>query len=181
MNARFPSVITLGLLAWIGAGSVVAGCGDAQSASPDRGSSGRSGAGRGGSDVQQGASGSGTAGNTGVNRGGDAGSTHAGDSNQNSGGGGGVAGAGEAGAPTGGRGDAGQSGASEGGDTASLGGAGAANCNPGKLVPTPVTPTVELLVDTSSSMFETNPTVWSVLYDAVMNLDNGVVRALAGC
>jgi hypothetical protein len=48
------------------------------------------------------------------------------------------------------------------------------------LVATPGTPTVELLVDTSSSMFETEPTSWSLLHDALMNPTNGVVHALEG-
>ncbi len=73
----------------------------------------------------------------------------------------------------------GESGAGAGGDDTMNGGAGA--CSGGRVVTaTPVIPTVELLVDTSSSMFETLPTTtWSVLYDALMNPDTGVVKPLA--
>jgi hypothetical protein len=42
---------------------------------------------------------------------------------------------------------------------------------------TPTTPTVEILVDTSSSMFETNPTAWVTLYNALDGAD-GIVKAL---
>jgi len=46
-------------------------------------------------------------------------------------------------------------------------------------VPTPQVPTVEIVVDTSSSMFETNPTAWSVLYTALDGPDS-VLKPLEG-
>jgi hypothetical protein len=42
-------------------------------------------------------------------------------------------------------------------------------CQQLSVVPTPQVPTVEILVDTSSSMFETTPSAWSVLYGALMD------------
>jgi hypothetical protein len=87
-------------------------------------------------------------------------------------------------------------GAASGGDagTAALGGAsgasaaagmgGMAGTDPGicqhlSAVPTPQVPTVEIVVDTSSSMFETTPTAWTVLY-AALDGPEGVVKELQG-
>jgi len=42
------------------------------------------------------------------------------------------------------------------------------------------TPTVVLLVDTSTSMFETTPAVYPLLHDSLMNAMSGVVQAMQG-
>jgi hypothetical protein len=60
---------------------------------------------------------------------------------------------------------------------------GTAGMNPGicaalSVVSTPQIPTVELLVDTSSSMWDLEPPAWPVLYDALMNETTGVVKSL---
>jgi hypothetical protein len=70
-----------------------------------------------------------------------------------------------------------------GGTSGSAGMSGTGGTDPGicqqlSVVPTPQVPTVELLVDTSSSMFETMPTSWSVLYTALMDPNKGAVKAL---
>lgn len=44
----------------------------------------------------------------------------------------------------------------------------------------PVTPTVMILVDNSSSMFETMPPAWPILYSALMSPTDGAVKALEG-
>ena len=44
----------------------------------------------------------------------------------------------------------------------------------------PVTPTVMILVDNSSSMFETMPPAWPILYSALMVPTDGAVKALEG-
>jgi hypothetical protein len=82
-------------------------------------------------------------------------------------------------------GDAGMSagGSSATGGSAGASGTGTGGTDPGicqqlSVIPTPQVPTVELLVDTSSSMFETMPTAWSVLYTALMDPTNGAVKAL---
>jgi hypothetical protein len=72
---------------------------------------------------------------------------------------------------------------SAGGMSPSAGMSGTGNTDPGvcqqlSVVPMPQVPTVELLVDTSSSMFETTPTAWSVLYTALMDPAKGAVNAL---
>ncbi len=75
------------------------------------------------------------------------------------------------------------------GASSGAGGAGAApaagmgGMNPGvcqqlDVVSTPQIPTVELLVDTSSSMWETQPPAWPLLYGALMDAKSGVVAAL---
>lgn len=79
-------------------------------------------------------------------------------------------------------GSAGATGAT-GGSSGSAAASGMGGTDPGicqqlSVVPTPQVPTVELLVDTSSSMFETMPTAWSVLYKALMDPDKGAVKAL---
>jgi hypothetical protein len=97
---------------------------------------------------------------------------------------GGVSGASAAGGASATGGDAGTSGV---GGAAATGGtsgtAGTAGTDPGvcqelSVVPTPQIPTVELLVDTSSSMWETMPKAWPVLYAALMDPAAGVVQAL---
>jgi hypothetical protein len=52
-------------------------------------------------------------------------------------------------------------------------------CNALTATSTLVVPTVLILVDNSSSMFETSPSAWSLLYDALMDPTNGVVKPLA--
>ena len=86
----------------------------------------------------------------------------------------------------------GTAGSAASGGTAALGGSsgasaaagmsGTAGTDPGicqhlSAVPTPQVPTVEIVVDTSSSMFETNPTAWTVLYGA-LDGPEGVVKEL---
>jgi hypothetical protein len=84
------------------------------------------------------------------------------------------------GAGTGG--DAGVGGAVTAGSSGS-GMAGAAGgpgiCQELSVVPTPQVPVVTILVDTSSSMWETMPPTWPLLYDALMNETDGVVPSLA--
>ncbi|HEX5101343.1 MAG TPA: hypothetical protein VFV94_17650 [Polyangiaceae bacterium] len=68
------------------------------------------------------------------------------------------------------------------GASAAAGMGGMSGTDPGicqhlSAVATPQVPTMELVVDTSSSMFKTNPTAWSVLYTALDGMD-GVVPAL---
>jgi hypothetical protein len=70
-----------------------------------------------------------------------------------------------------------------GGASGSAGMSGTGGTDPGicqqlSVVPTPQVPTVELLVDTSSSMFETMPTAWSVLYNALMDPNTSPVKQL---
>jgi hypothetical protein len=63
----------------------------------------------------------------------------------------------------------------------SLGGMGATDpgiCQELNVVSTPQIPTVELLVDTSSSMWETMPPAWPLLYGALMDPKTGVVEPL---
>jgi hypothetical protein len=68
---------------------------------------------------------------------------------------------------------------SVGGATAAMGGdGGMAICNELMVVPTPQVPTVMLLVDNSSSMFETQPPAWPILYSALMDPTMGVVKPL---
>jgi len=62
--------------------------------------------------------------------------------------------------------------------SSSGGSAGAPICQQLSVVPTPQIPTVVLLVDNSSSMFETQPPAWPLLYDALMNPTTGVVKPL---
>jgi hypothetical protein len=61
--------------------------------------------------------------------------------------------------------------------------AGTAGMDPGicqklSVISTPQIPTVELLVDTSSSMWDLTPPPWPLLYDALMNETTGVVKPL---
>jgi hypothetical protein len=206
MNGRFSSLVTLGVTLTLGVASVATGCGDSKangvadagrggdSGQAGGGSAGRAGnAGRGGSAGRggdSGASASGgvaaTSGGGAENRAGSAGSGRGGGANSSSGGtanshrGGGTGMAGEAGV-------SGAAGTNEGGAGASggdstPGSGGTATCSVRQLTPKASTPTVELLVDTSSSMFDTTPaaaTSWSVLYDALMNPNTGVVKPLA--
>jgi hypothetical protein len=62
--------------------------------------------------------------------------------------------------------------------TASGGTAGVPICQELSVVPTPQVPTVVLLVDNSSSMFETMPPAWPLLYAALMDPVTGVVGQL---
>jgi len=75
------------------------------------------------------------------------------------------------------------------GASSSAGGAGAAAaggmagmstgiCQQLDVISTPQIPTVELLVDTSSSMWETVPPAWPLLYGALMDPKTGVVQGL---
>jgi hypothetical protein len=58
------------------------------------------------------------------------------------------------------------------------GSAGAGVCQQLSVVPTEQIPTVMLLVDNSSSMFETMPPAWPILYSALMDPAMGVVKGL---
>jgi len=77
-------------------------------------------------------------------------------------------------------GDAGMSAAGGTGGASSPGGTGGTSgtdpgiCQHLSAVPTPQVPTVEIVVDTSSSMFETNPSAWSVLYTALDGPDSAI-------
>lgn len=120
-------------------------------------------------------------------RGGAGGTTAMGGASAMSGAGGG---AGGDSAATGGSAAAGS--AASGGDAGSgtLGGTGGANptggaggtdpgiCQDLEADSTPQIPTVELVVDTSSSMWQTEPPAWPLLYAALMDPTNGVVAAL---
>ncbi len=75
------------------------------------------------------------------------------------------------------------SGMATGGATSGAGMTGTGGMDPGicqqlSVVPTPQVPTVELVVDTSSSMFETTPSAWSVLYNALMDPNTSPVKQL---
>jgi hypothetical protein len=61
---------------------------------------------------------------------------------------------------------------------AGMGGMSPGVCQKLDVVSTPQVPTVELLVDTSSSMWETQPPAWPLLYGALMDAKSGVVAAL---
>lgn len=67
--------------------------------------------------------------------------------------------------------------AGSGGMAGAAGGPGV--CQELSVVPTPQVPIVTILVDTSSSMWQTVPPTWPLLYDALMNEEDGVVPALA--
>jgi hypothetical protein len=80
-------------------------------------------------------------------------------------------------------GDAGSAAMGGGTTGGSAGMVGSGGTDPGicqslSVTPMPQVPTVEILVDTSSSMFETTPTAWSVLYTALMDPMKGAVQAL---
>ncbi|HET9960339.1 MAG TPA: vWA domain-containing protein, partial [Polyangiaceae bacterium] len=51
-------------------------------------------------------------------------------------------------------------------------------CNDRNIVKTPVTPTVLLLVDNSSSMFEPREQLWDLLYSTLMDPAMGIVKGL---
>jgi hypothetical protein len=161
-----------------GSGGASSGGSSGTAASSATGQGGSSASGQGGSTATGGASATGGAG----------GSVSAGGTDTGSGGSaaGASATGGSGGAAASSGGAAASSGA--GGMTVSSGGSGAgmtgtAGMSPGicqqlSVVPTPQVPTVELLVDTSSSMFETMPTAWSVLYTALMDPNKGAIKAL---
>lgn len=82
-------------------------------------------------------------------------------------------------AGTGGDAGVGGTGAAGSGGAGMSGAAGSPGiCQELSVVPTPQVPVVTILVDTSSSMFETDPPTWPLLYDALMNETDGVVPAL---
>jgi hypothetical protein len=92
---------------------------------------------------------------------------------------------GASGAPVSGTGGAlgGSAGMSQGGATAGSPQAGMGAVDPGtceelSVVSTLEVPTVELLVDTSSSMWKTMPPAWPLLYAALMDAGSGVVAGL---
>lgn len=58
------------------------------------------------------------------------------------------------------------------------GSGGRESCNELTIVPEPVTPTVMVLVDNSSSMFEPRESLWDLLYSTLMDPTNGVVKSL---
>lgn len=97
-----------------------------------------------------------------------------------------VAGAGGASANGGAGGGAGDAGsAALGGLGGSVPMAGMGGTNPGiceelSVISTLEVPTVELLVDTSSSMWDTEPPAWPLLYGALMDAGSGVVAGLQG-
>lgn len=51
-------------------------------------------------------------------------------------------------------------------------------CNDLEVIPKPVTPTVLILVDNSSSMFEPREQLWDLLFNSLMNPTEGVVKPL---
>jgi hypothetical protein len=73
-----------------------------------------------------------------------------------------------------------------GGMGAASGASGTAGMDPGicaelSVIPTPQIPTVEILVDDSSSMYEpdnVHPTPWEMLYDALMDPTTGAIKPL---
>ena len=71
----------------------------------------------------------------------------------------------------------GTAGASAAAGMSGMGGTDPGICQHLTAVATPQVPTIELVVDTSSSMFKTDPTAWSVLYAALDGTD-GVLPAL---
>jgi hypothetical protein len=95
---------------------------------------------------------------------------------------GGASPSGGTGGGTGGTGGAliGQGGAlSVGGATAAMGGdGGMAICNKLDVVPTEEVPTVAIVVDNSSSMYEPREELFDRLYDALMNPTTGAIRPL---
>jgi hypothetical protein len=93
---------------------------------------------------------------------------------------GGSSASGGTGGATGGTGGAviGQGGALSVGGASMGGSAGVPICQDFSVVPTKQIPTVMLLVDNSSSMFETMPPAWPILYNALMDPATGVVQAL---
>ncbi|HTQ08010.1 MAG TPA: hypothetical protein VMI54_29355 [Polyangiaceae bacterium] len=146
----------------------------------------------GGSSATSGASGSSATGGA-TGSGATGGSSATGGTNSATGGSsatGGASGAGGSSATGGTGGDSSATGGSAGsaatGGTSSGGSAGMTGtggtdpgiCQQLSVVPTAQVPTIELLVDTSSSMFETMPTSWSVLYNALMDPTTSPVKAL---
>ena len=90
-------------------------------------------------------------------------------------------GASTGGAPTGGAsgnasGGASGAGAVPPGGDAGMGGQVA--CQDLTVVPTPLVPTVMILVDNSSSMYEPRETLWDALYTALMNPTTGAIKPL---
>jgi hypothetical protein len=158
---------------WLAAAVLAAvpfGCAESNSSSSTggggRGASAGS-AGRGGSAGRE----VGNAGRGGGGTGGSSGSSAAGSGGKAAGGMAGVAGSGTSGG-SGGTGGAG----GDAGEGGGLGGQGA--CAEITVQTTLVPSTVTLLVDNSSSMFETQPPTWPLLYEALMDPSFGVVKAL---
>ena len=155
------------------------------------------GTGTGGSSANGGSSASGgsvaTGGASGASAAGGASGSSATGGTDAMGGSGATGGASAAGGSSASGGDAGTTGGTTGGTAGSAGMGGSSSgsagmsaaggtdpgiCQQLSVVPTPQVPTVELLVDTSSSMFETMPTSWSVLYNALMDPTASPVKAL---
>ena len=112
--------------------------------------------------------------------GGDGGVAANGGSLAGSGVGGGAAGSGATGGSAASGGSAGTSVAGMGGSM-SMSGTGGTDpgvCEELSVVSTLEIPTVELLVDTSSSMWKTEPPAWPLLYGALMDAGSGVVAKL---
>jgi hypothetical protein len=130
-----------------------------------------------GSGTTTGGSANGGSGGTGVPAGSGGTTANAG---ANSGGSAGISGsAGSGGGSSGGVAGA----AAASGDAGMTAMAGTGNTNPGicqdlNVVSTPQIPTVELLVDTSSSMWTTMPPAWPTLYGALMDPTKGAVAPL---
>lgn len=192
VQTQLRSVVGLGCFVLAGSAGVLPGCGTTTDrVGEDAGTGGTASGGR---ETSAGRSSSGGAGTTqgesGSNHGGAAqagasergGGSAQGGSDGRAGSAGqstGRAGSANAGGGAGGSSDGGESGAGAGGDESTSGGAGAGGaCDERIIIATPVVPTIELLVDTSGSMFETTPTTWSVLFDALMDPDAGVVKPL---
>jgi hypothetical protein len=159
----------------------------ANGGSTSGGQGGSSATSAGGSSASGGSAAAGTSGASGMATGGTSGSAATGGSagdtaatggDTSAGGTGGVAASGGAGGTAAVGGTAGT-----GGTAAASAMGGTAGTDPGicqhlSAIATPQTPVVELVVDTSSSMFQTaDPTAWSVLYEA-LDGQGGVVQAL---
>jgi hypothetical protein len=164
---------------WLGVLAVVValpfGCSERDALHGIAGKGGTAGLGgrSGGGGTSAGKAGGGNmSGSGGRSAGGRGGATGAGGSGAASG----EAGTGSDGAPdagTGGRGTGGStSGAGEGGA------GGASSCEELVAMATLVPSTVTLLVDNSSSMFQTEPSAWTPLYQALMDPTFGAVKAL---
>lgn len=197
MKNHFRRIVGLGIYAWAFGAGALSGCG---SKADDDAAAGSSGAGRsataGAAGRAQGGSAGTTAGDAGRSDA-SAGASATGGRSENAGGSGGKGGGsgGKGGGSGGNGGKGGGAGGGHGGTSATSmggeapdgyggedttnGGAGVGGtCESVVVASAPAVPTVELLVDTSSSMFETMPTTWSVLYDALMDPSAGVVKPL---
>jgi hypothetical protein len=143
-------------------------------------SSGATGSGATGSGATGGSNTPSAGGATNAGSGGSGALSGAGGTNAAVGGGGSpaTAGSGASGAPTGGVGGVAANGGSAGTPQPGSAGMSPGVCQQLDVVSTAQIPTVELLVDTSSSMWETMPPAWPLLYGALMDPKTGVVAPL---